>query len=254
MVNRLNLMIHAGGMKVERDQLQSVETPLATETWMPIPHFALLGGVQAQIEQQGLHVVAEAHALAREGARYFGMLQLTNGSNPDDYGLVVGLRNSHDKSFPAGVLAGIAPFVCDNLVFSGEVVIGRKHTKYIMDDLSNLISRAVGRLGDLRRSQDERVLAYKHTGISDTQAHDIVVRALDAAVVPVTRVPAVLKEWRTPSHPEFAEGRNAWRLFNAFTETMKGSNVFDRPRTSAALNGIMDAACGLAVVGKATNN
>jgi hypothetical protein len=250
MVNRLNLMTHAGGLRVEREQLRGVATPESTETWMPIPHFALLGGVQAQVEQQGLHVVEEAHALARDGRRYFGMLQLQNGNNPADYSLVLGLRNSHDKSFPAGLCCGSGVFVCDNLAFSGEITLARKHTKNIMADLANLISRAVGGLGDLRRSQDARIAAYKTTGIADAQAHDLIVRALDADVVPVTRVPAVLKEWRTPSHPEFAEGRNAWRLFNAFTEVMKGSSVFERPRTSLALHGIMDAACGLALAGK----
>jgi hypothetical protein len=250
MVNRLNLMTHAGANRVDRDALQRVETPVPTETWMPIPHFALLGGVQAQIEGQGLHVVEEAHALARDGNRYFGLLQLQNGNNPADYSLVVGLRNSHDKSFPAGLCCGSGVFVCDNLAFSGEITLARKHTRYIMDDLANLISRAVGGLGDLRRSQDARIAAYKTTGIADAQAHDLIVRALDADVVPVTRVPKVLAEWRNPSHPEFAEGRNAWRLFNAFTEVMKGSGIFERPRTSLALHGIMDAACGLAVVGR----
>ena len=249
MANKLNLMTHAGAMKVERDQLKGIATPEATQTWTPIPHWALLGGVQAQIEGQGLHVVAEAHALGRDGARYFGLLQLTNGSNPEDYSLVVGLRNSHDKSFPAGLVVGSGVFVCDNLAFSGEVVIGRKHTKFINDDLPNLISRAVGKLGDMRRSQDARIAAYKGTQINDAQAHDLVVRALDADVVPVTRVPAVLKEWRTPSHPEFASAKTGWRLFNAFTEVMKSSSVFERPRTSLALHGIVDAACGLALVG-----
>lgn len=249
MANKLNLMTHAGAQRIDRAVLEGIATPAPTQTWMPIPHFALLGGVQAQIEQQGLHVVAEAHALAREGNRYFGLLQLQNGENPADYSLVVGLRNSHDKSFPAGLVVGSGVFVCDNLAFSGEVVIGRKHTKFINDDLPNLISRAVGKLGDLRRSQDARIAAYKSTEIGDAQAHDLVVRALDADVVPVTKVPAVLTEWRTPRHPEFAKAKNGWRLFNAFTEVMKGSSVFERPRTSLALHGIVDAACGLALAG-----
>jgi hypothetical protein len=33
---------------------------------------------------------------------------------------VLGLRNSHDKRFPAGLVGGSAVFVCDNLAFSGE--------------------------------------------------------------------------------------------------------------------------------------
>jgi hypothetical protein len=59
---------------------------------------------------------SEAHGLTRDGRRYFGLLQVANGTNPDDFGLVVGVRNSHDRSFPASLVLGAACFVCDNLV------------------------------------------------------------------------------------------------------------------------------------------
>jgi hypothetical protein len=56
-----------------------------------------LTSVQQSLERQGLHVVTESHGLTKEGNRYFGLLQVANGTNPDDFGLVVGIRNSHDK-------------------------------------------------------------------------------------------------------------------------------------------------------------
>src|SRR5262249_51585397 len=83
----------------------------------------------------GLHVVQEGHGLWRDGQRYFGLMEVRNGSNADDFGLVVGLRNSHDKSFPAALALGSRVFVCDNLAFSGEVKLSRKHTTYIWRDL-----------------------------------------------------------------------------------------------------------------------
>src|SRR5207237_3200224 len=93
---------------------------------------------------------SEAHGLTRDGNRYFGLLQVANGHNPDDFGLVVGLRNSPDKSFPVGLVVGASIFVCDNLSFSGEVYLARKHTVYVERDLPHLVERAVGRLTDLR--------------------------------------------------------------------------------------------------------
>jgi hypothetical protein len=53
----------------------------------------------------------------------------------------------------------------------------------------------------------------------------------------------VLEEWRRPKHPEFAD-RNAWSLFNAFTEVQKGG-LWRLPRRTEALHGVMDAHCGL---------
>jgi hypothetical protein len=73
---------------------------------------------------------------------------------------------------------------------------------------------------------------------------DTIIQALDAQVVPVTRIPDVLRQWREPRHPEFREGRTAWRLFNSFTEVLKGQ--LDRlPRRTQALHGLMDSVCGL---------
>jgi hypothetical protein len=183
--------------------------------------------------------------LTHDGARYFGLLQVANGSNADDFGLVVGLRNSHDKSFPAALVLGASVFVCDNLSFSGEVKLARKHTAHIERDLPQLVERAVGLLSDLRNTQESRFATYQGHELSAGQAHDLVIQALDARVVPVTKIPDVLTEWREPRHAEFREGRTAWRLFNAFTEILKG-NLGELPRRTQALHGLMDAACGLA--------
>ncbi len=242
-----NLSLHCGSHPTTRDRLAAVATPPRTPSWVPIPHHRLLAGVQAALERAGLAVVTEAHSLSRDGTRYFGLLQVTNGAdNPGDFGLVVGLRNSHDKSFPAGLVVGASVFVCDNLSFSGEVRLARKHTAHVERDLPQLIDRAVGRLGELRRTQEERFAAYRRRELTDGAAHDLLIQALDARVVAVTRIPEVLREWRTPHHPEFRVGRTAWRLFNAFTESLKGG-LDVLPRRTQALHGLLDAACGLAV-------
>jgi hypothetical protein len=241
-----NLVLHTDARTATREQVALVPTPSRTASWVPIPHARLLDGVQGCLERAGMAVVSEAHGLTSEGSRYFGLLQVANNDTEGDFGLVVGLRNSHDKSFPAGLVVGASVFVCDNLSFSGEVKLARKHTAHVERDLPQLIERAVGRLGDLRRSQDQRFSIYRQHELSDGQAHDLIIRGLDGGVVPVTRLPLVLREWREPRHLEFREGRTAWRLFNAFTEGLKG-NLEALPRRTQALHGLLDAACGLAV-------
>jgi hypothetical protein len=90
-----------------------------------------------------------------------------------------------------------------------------------------------------------RVAAYKRHELSDAAAHDLLVQVLDARVLPVTKLPVALTEWRTPRHPEFREGKTAWRLFNAVTEAAKGGDIQNLPRRTQALHGLMDAACHL---------
>lgn len=244
-MSRANLMLHAGANKVEREQLELVETPQRTASWVPIPHHTLLNGIQDTLQHAGLTVVSEAHGLTKDGARYFGLLQVVNGHADSDFGLVVGLRNSHDKMFPAGLVVGASVFVCDNLSFSGEIKLARKHTAHVERDLPMLIERAVGKLGDMRHTQETRFLGYKQHELTDSHAHDLIIAALDAQVMPVTRIPDVLQEWRNPRHSEFAaNGKTAWRLFQAMTEVLKG-NIDALPRRTQALHGLLDVACGL---------
>ncbi len=239
------LMLHTGGHSTDRDQLAAVPVPASTRTWHPIAHHRFLDGVRETLARAGLSVVTESHGLARDGARYFGLLQVANGHNAEDFGLVVGLRNSHDRSFPAGLVVGASVFVCDNLSFSGEIKLARKHTTNVERDLPQLIEAAVGRLGDLRRVQEQRFLTYRQHELTDAAAHDLIVRAVDARVVPVMRIPEVLREWREPRHPEFRDGRTAWRLFNSFTEALKG-HLDALPRRTQALHGLLDTHVGLA--------
>ena len=78
------------------------------------------------------------------------------------------------------------------------MTIARRHTRFIERDLPRIVHTAVGRLADMRGQQDERIRTYKETELSDPAAHDLVIRAVDANVLPVTQVPDVLSEWRTP--------------------------------------------------------
>lgn len=244
----VNLVLHCGARHVERQIVQQANTPPASPTWVPVPHHRLLEQVESTLVAGGMTVANQAHALWNDGLRYFGLLEVVNGQAHDDYGLVIGLRNSHDKSFPAAIAMGSAVFVCDNLSFSAEVTIARRHTRFIERDLPRIVHTAVGRLADMRGQQDERIRTYKETELTDPAAHDLVIRAVDASVLPVTQVPEVLSEWRHPSHEEFAaDGKTIWRFHNAMTEVWKGRNLAALPRRSQALHGLLDSACSLAV-------
>ena len=239
------LSLHCGSNEVQRDQLALVPTPEATETWFPIPHAALLGQVEDKLKRNGLEIVHEAHSLGHDGNRYFGLLEVRNADSTHDFSLVVGVRNSHDMTFPAGLVIGSHVHICDNLAFSGEIKICRKHTRHIGRDLPQLVEVAVGRLSDQRHKQEVRFLTYKQSEVSDTEAHDLVIQALDAQVIPSTKIPFVLQEWRDPRHEEFRQGKTAWRLFNAVTEVLKQGALDRLPRRTTAFHGILDGHCGL---------
>ncbi len=240
----MSLCLHSGAKIVEMEQLHSVQTPEATATWTPVPHSLIVESVKGALVTGGAQIVKEEHAIYNGGDRYFGLLHL--GENTDGGNTVVGIRNSHDKTFPAGLSLGNHVFVCDNLSFSGDIVVARKHTRWIGRDLDRLIFDAVGKLSDLRQKQLVRFAAYKNREINDVEAHDLMIRALSARIISCQQIPKVVDEWQKPSHDDFAP-RNVWSLFNDFTEVLKGTAPQSAVKRTMTLHGLLDAHCQLSV-------
>lgn len=244
-MKKLNLTLHCGAASVGRDEISRVYTPDPTETWCPIPHHRFIEQVEMALNTLDMEVVEQAHALTRDGARYFGLLQVAraNGGNEErDYAFVAGLRNSHDKSFPAGLAIGSGVFICDNLGFSGEIQFARRHTSRILEALPLLTAEAVSKLQQGWTKADARINGYKDQQIDDARAHDLVVKALDLKAITLSQLPRVLGEWRNPRHDEF-KVRTIWSLFNSFTETMKSTSLSELPRRTIKLQGILDQHC-----------
>jgi hypothetical protein len=245
----LNLNFYSQN-RVDFDYLSNVKTPSPTASHFPIPHHTLVEATRAAFESKGLRVIQEVHGTSDhqglKDARYFGMFQVSDGDDDDDRGLIIGSRNSHDRSLSAAFAMGSGVMVCDNLSFSGEVQVSRRHTRHIEADLPRLVTNAVALLGEHRRIQDKRIAVYQNSGLTDSEVNDTLIDALDSKVIGPTKIPRVLKQWRTPAHPEFQE-RTAWSLFNGFTEVMKGVRPEAIVQKTQLLHGVMDARCGLVI-------
>ncbi len=249
MKKQIKLCLHTGGAEVPLADISKVKTPDATKSWTPVAHIDFIDKIKMGLGNANMEIVGESHALAKEGNRYFGLLQVAQKGMEDikDYSLVVGLRNSHDKVFPCGIVAGAGVFVCDNLSFSGEVDQFRKHTVNVLRDLPHKIAAAIGELNGLWTSQATRFNAYKETPVKSSMAvHDLLVRAMLAGAMPVTYLPHVLNQWLNTEHEEFVN-RNIWSLFNAFTEVMKETNLAELPNRTIKLHLLLDEYCGIAV-------
>jgi hypothetical protein len=225
--------------------VQRVSTPEASERWTPIAHDALVKEFRSAIDNNpSLDIVQEHHALHRYGQRYFGLFQVTGAGRKhgSDVGTIMCLRNSHDKAFRAGISAGDAPFVCSNLIFSNEIVLGRRHTTHIMRDLPQIISRAIGQLMDSWTTTDNRIDSYKSCEIDDRTAHDLILRGFQAGACGKTQIADILGQWHKPEHENF-EGRDLWSLQNAFTNVWRGNslNVANR---SSSLYSVLDTYAG----------
>lgn len=207
----------------------------------PIPHADLVERTKGFLDDGGFTIHDEVHSLARDGAHYFGLFSVDHPNrNPSDRGCVIGLRNSHDKTFPAGLCAGDAPFVCDNLIFTNTIKLARRHTCNILKDLNFTINRALGKLFDFWVGQDNRIEAYKNYELSNSQANDLIIRAAKSGACAKSKVMDIVDQWESSDHPEFWD-RNVNSLYNAFTEVYKG-NLVALPKRSEALHSVLDSA------------
>lgn len=236
--------------EVPRHELLGVELPPMTETYCPIGHSDLVDITEDCLREVGFGFGQQCHGLSHDGNRYFGVVELLGGSDNPDFGMMIGLRNSLDKRFPAGVAFGAHVFVCANLCFGGEIVIKRKHTAFILRDLPNLIYAAVGNVKSMKHNQELRYSMYRDTNLSDRDAADLICnRFLRENVVNTSRIEKVVSEWHEPSYDHGP--RTVWRLFNAVTEAYKGMNIQDLPARTIGLQMILDQHTGFVPIAAA---
>ena len=254
--SKVDLRICGGEHKVvDLDQVKSVNTPEVeyrkernrdgslSVSYQPISHNLLIDKTRNHLEQGGFEVVGESHNLARDGKRYFGLFEVTHPTRENtERGTIIGLRNAHDKCFPAGLCAGDAPFVCDNLIFTNTVKLARRHTKNIFAELDSVIARTLGKLFTFWGGQDQRIESYKGFDLGNAQVNDLVIRAYQAGAIPKTKVTDVVDQWEKSDHPAFWD-RNMNSLYNAFTEVYKG-NLVALPNRSDALHSVLDTEVG----------
>ena len=112
-------------------------------------------------------------------------------------------------------------FLCDNLAFSGEAKVSRKHTVNVFRDLPDMIYRMLSQVRVLQERTVAEIAAMKACALESRDADHLMVEAIRSNTLPASLLPKVLERWEKPVQPEFFGGRNAWLLFNAFTEVLK---------------------------------
>jgi len=110
-----------GGIKVTEEQVRATETPPETRSHVPVPHGEFLDMVDSTLGGFGWDITEQRYALEGgkievggedvryDTARLFGVLKIQREDVAigQDYQLAIGIRNSHDKTMSAGMVAGL---------------------------------------------------------------------------------------------------------------------------------------------------
>lgn len=223
----MSLLIHAGGARATRAEIDAIPVPAPTESHNPVAFGRLIDATKDAMDKWTFQVVNEEHCLAKQGNRYFGLFHIGRDGVDTNagYRFMLGLRASYDKSFALSWVVGSQVFVCDNLAFSGDMRIAHKFTKNVVDKIPQLLLNACAQLLLKVKQQDAQFLRYKQLKISDRIAGEVITQLYRHNIVPITRLGQVIDEWYEPRHQEHKDdGKSLWRLFNATTEALKDPN------------------------------
>lgn len=216
------MMLHCGAKPVSREQLALVEPPPRTETWVPVKHSLVLDLVAGMLEQSGFSIQREQLGLARDRHRFFGTLDLKSELVPG-ITLAVGVRNSTDQSFPLGFCAGSRTFVCDNLAFSSELIVKRKHTKNGELRFREAISLAVQDLTQFQAAETRRIEYMQGTDLRPFEAEAFLLAAFEKGILSARTLPKAIDAYRTPAF-DWGPTDRVWHLFNAMNLAMQPQN------------------------------
>lgn len=251
-MNNLNFSLYVGGKGVTTDRagLSRIPTPDPEGRWHPVAHSILVDEIDTSLKSLDMRIVNDTYKLDKDGSRMFGLLQIANCKSDSDFSFVAGVRNGHDRMVRAGLSVGLGVFVCSNLQFRGEIVIGTKHTTNIMERLPLLVKGAIGQLATKWDDEGKRVKVYKERELTLNEGRELLINAARSNVFPRTQLLDIVDEWETPRHSEFKD-RNVWSVFNAVTEHLKprensiGSTLWILPQRTERLHAICDSKCGL---------
>ena len=128
---------------ITRAELMKVPEPEFTKSWHPLSHGKVIDAMTAACKKHDLNIAREQYGTNPKLTRMFGVWEITNGNKEHNFS--IGIRNATDKAFAVGVCAGKRTFVCDNLIFSSDFVVFRKHTGMLdVDELQIIAHEAVG--------------------------------------------------------------------------------------------------------------
>lgn len=217
-----------GSRSIPIDALATIEIPdreNVTSVWKGVKHADLRDEIVSVAQRDyGFTVSQERWGVASKGdGDLYGVVQFLNGDHlditvPTGMGLALGVRHSNLSHFAIKMAVGAQVFVCANGCMSGDFIVSRKHTSGM--NLHHVIEVAMSTFIDKARDLDAMVRALQDRRVDDRDAAYFILEAVRRKLIAPRFADMVYGLWKTPPHEEFTP-RDAWSLYNAFTEAVK---------------------------------
>lgn len=189
----MSLLSHVDTVRVTEDEVRAEPRPEFTSTWRPFSHADIIDAVQKACKDLDLSIVRKEYSI-RRNSKMFASWEISAiagvKANYKEMNFSIGLRNSIDKTHSVGFCAGKRVFVCDNLVFSGDFVIFRKHTGQLeLGEIEILAKESLEALIPRFKQLNQWHNRMKKIKLSDEQASLLACAAMRKEILPASKYP-----------------------------------------------------------------
>ena len=218
----MSLLLHCGSDEATLGDLESVRIPAETASYKPLGHadLARMLATQAADLLTRFQLHKSSYGLTRDGQRMFGVHTFRDSDT--ELGLCIGFRNSYDRSMSIGIAVGASVFVCDNLAFTGDISVLRKHTRNVIADIEMLSLSAIYLSRKAYQQIRVQSQAMREAELQDEEAFRLLGALYGRGILTPRQIPVVKREWRSPQHEDF-KPRTLWSFYNSVSESLKTS-------------------------------
>lgn len=222
----MGLTLHAGGVAATREEIDNLPAPEPRgPRHYPVPYSVLLHETEAALAAANIGIRSASYGLARDGGQFFALMALeqTGGiAEHNRFRTALGIRSSTDQSLALSFGIGNHVFVCDNLAFCAEYVMGTKSTLEVLIRLRLLAMEVARATVPVTHSMGEELEGWAEDRLPDWAAERYFVAGLRKGIVTTRQLATWVKEY---DEPTAAEHRllpaSKLRLYHAGTAAMR---------------------------------
>ena len=228
--------------RVSEQVVRAEPQPAFTESWHPFSHGIVLDAVATACKKFNLTVERKEYSI-RKNSKMFASWEVRSGSEvlvaqKREFTLAIGIRNSIDKTHSVGLCAGERITVCDNLMFSGDFVIFRKHTGRLeIEEIVFYAEEALGALLPKMNEFHDWHEQLKATKITYDQASLLTVAAMKQDLIPSSKFPQFYDLFYA-RESRYATTLHGWH--GAATEIMRENSLLTIQWKNERLNKFID--------------
>ena len=224
-------------LSISRNELRNIPPVPFTKTWNPWHHHDVNNFIEREVGNAGLTIHNPRYEASANGMDLFAHFGVAVNDTVNGHVVrQIGWRNSMQKNFALGMVAGMHVTVCSNMSFYGDYKEVRVHRSNL--DQSALEYFIQGSIRSIQRDfsiQDQMLTKLALTSISDDEKKSLVFDLMANGVINPSQFMQFLThlEDEQKTHDDLEGALTLNHMYGAVTRTLRGQStrqIMDRTR------------------------